>query len=53
MNNDVFENLFEGFNEFDDEVILDNVFDSLSEGLDEFDADSRLPIAANTDTTVA
>ena len=47
MNNDVFNNLFEGFNEFDDEVILDNVFDSLSEGFTEFDAD---PLAVCTDT---
>lgn len=48
MNNDVFDNLFEGFNEFDDEVILDNVFDSLSEVFTELDAD---PLAACADTT--
>lgn len=48
MNNDVFDNLFEGFNEFDDEVILDNVFDSLSEVFTELDAE---PLAVCADTT--
>ena len=40
MNN--FDNLFEGFSEFDEEVISDNVFDSLFDGFNEFDADTAL-----------
>ena len=42
MNNNAFDDLFEGLNEFDEEVIADNVFDSLFEGFNEFDADTAL-----------
>lgn len=59
MNDNAFDTLFEGINEFDDDAMPDNVFDTLFEDFNVFDTDITLNIAdpemliAKTGTTVA
>ena len=52
MSDKVFDAFFEGFNEFDDDIMLENAFDGLFEGADGSDADITLD-AACTNATVA
>lgn len=60
MNDNVFDTYFEGFGEFDDEIMPDNVIDNIFEGFNEFNADLTLDnvdpellIATHTGETVA
>ena len=60
MNNNAFDTLFEGFNEFDDDVMLDNTLDDPFESFNVFDMDITLDnvtpqmlIATYTGTTAA
>ena len=40
MNDSVFDTLFEGFNDHDDDIMSDNVLDTIFEDISEFDSDA-------------